>query len=121
MYHLGLVSVQIWRVLSHIIPMARQPWGITVLSDPHSSLMFEKAKTVTVEAQSPGICNALQFNQPTSLPQMTIKNIFDDHPGRMDRVHVIVLSSIEKRLRVTVVRTRVNQHLIRSICPFHAG
>ena len=56
-----------------------------------------------------------------SAPQHPFKKIFDEHPSRMDGLRTVILSSVEKWLRVTVVRTRIDEHLVRSFCLFHAG
>jgi hypothetical protein len=52
---------------------------------------------------------------------MSGKKIFDEDPGGADGLRVVILSSVKKWLRVTVVRAWVNEHFARSFCLFHAG
>ena len=52
---------------------------------------------------------------------MTVKKIFYDHPGCADGLGVVILSSIEEWLRITVLRTRIEEHLVRSFCFLHVG
>jgi hypothetical protein len=58
---------------------------------------------------------------PQSVPQNPIKKIVDDHPRGMDGLGIVILSSVEKWLRVTVGRSRINEKLVGSFCGFHAG
>ena len=52
---------------------------------------------------------------------MTGKKIFDQNPRSADGRRVVILSSIKKWLRVTVVRAWVNEHFAGSFCLFHGG
>ena len=72
------------------------------------------------EQSSDGIAKSFR-TASTSAFQMPAEKIFDEHPGGTDGLGAVVLSFIEKWLRVTVVRTWINEHLVRSFCRFHAG
>jgi len=52
---------------------------------------------------------------------MAAKKIFDEHPRGTDGLWVVILSFIEEWLRVTVIRTRINEHFARSFGLFHGG
>src|SRR5882672_6217671 len=54
-------------------------------------------------------------------PQMTGKKIFDEDPRDTDGFWVVILSFVEEWLRVTMVRTRVNEHFVRALRLSHAG
>ena len=52
---------------------------------------------------------------------MTGKKIFDEDPRGTDGFWVVILSFVEEWLRVTMVRTRINEYFARSFCLFHGG
>src|SRR6266705_3163121 len=52
---------------------------------------------------------------------MGAEKIIDEHPGCTDGLRVVILSVIEKWLRVTMVCARINEHFARSFYLFHAG
>ena len=53
--------------------------------------------------------------------QMSRKKIFDEDPGSTDGFRVVILSFIEEWLRVTVVRTRINEYFALSFRLSHGG
>lgn len=52
---------------------------------------------------------------------MTAQKVFDEHPRGTDSLGVVILSFIEEWLRVPVVGTWIDEHLVRSLCVFHSG
>ncbi|MGC1300137.1 MAG: hypothetical protein WA869_34355 [Alloacidobacterium sp.] len=62
------------------------------------------------EQSSDDIANFFR-NTSTSALQVIVEKIFDKHPGGVDGLRVVIPSFIEKWLRVTVVRTGINEHL----------
>jgi hypothetical protein len=52
---------------------------------------------------------------------MAAKKIVNQDPSGTDGLRIVVLPAIKEWLGVTVVRTRIDEHLIRSFCLFHVG